>query len=122
MGGLKLSHSADPTSGHAGARPCATLPSFPDLHLHALTAQIFGPESSGKTTLALHAIAEVQKAGRTAVFIDAEHALDKKYAQVGAPQGRCWSCDWVGEGGCLSTAPPTPSTLIPPQTPQTPQQ
>mmetsp|Transcript_32832 Transcript_32832/g.97820 ORF Transcript_32832/g.97820 Transcript_32832/m.97820 type:complete len:417 (-) Transcript_32832:457-1707(-) len=44
--------------------------------------EIFGPESSGKTTLALHAIAEVQKAGRTAVFIDAEHALDKKYAQA----------------------------------------
>ena len=38
--------------------------------------EIFGPESSGKTTLALHAIAEAQKAGGTAAFIDAEHALD----------------------------------------------
>lgn len=42
--------------------------------------EIFGPESSGKTTLALHAIAEVQRAGGTAAFIDAEHALDPQYA------------------------------------------
>jgi len=38
--------------------------------------EIYGPESSGKTTLTLHAIAEMQKAGGTAAFIDAEHALD----------------------------------------------
>jgi len=43
--------------------------------------EIFGPESSGKTTLALHMIAEAQKRGGIAVFIDAEHALDPKYAQ-----------------------------------------
>lgn len=43
--------------------------------------EIYGPESSGKTTLALHAIAECQKAGGTAVFIDAEHALDLVYAE-----------------------------------------
>ena len=43
--------------------------------------EIFGPESSGKTTLALHAIAESQKAGGTAAFIDAEHALDPIYAK-----------------------------------------
>jgi recombination protein RecA len=43
--------------------------------------EIFGPESSGKTTLALHAIAEAQKAGGTAAFIDAEHALDPAYAR-----------------------------------------
>ena len=43
--------------------------------------EIFGPESSGKTTLALHAIAECQKAGGTAAFIDAEHALDPGYAE-----------------------------------------
>jgi recombination protein RecA len=42
--------------------------------------EIFGPESSGKTTLALHAIAEAQKAGLIATFIDAEHSLDIKYA------------------------------------------
>ncbi len=43
--------------------------------------EIFGPEASGKTTLALHAIAEAQKAGGYAAFIDAEHALDPLYAQ-----------------------------------------
>ena len=43
--------------------------------------EIYGPESSGKTTLALHAIAECQKAGGTAAFIDAEHALDPTYAK-----------------------------------------
>lgn len=43
--------------------------------------EIYGPESSGKTTLALHAIAQCQKAGGTAVFIDAEHALDLVYAE-----------------------------------------
>lgn len=43
--------------------------------------EIFGPESSGKTTVALHAIAEVQKAGGEAAFIDAEHALDPVYAK-----------------------------------------
>lgn len=43
--------------------------------------EIYGPESSGKTTLTLHAIAEVQRQGGTAAFIDAEHALDPVYAQ-----------------------------------------
>ena len=43
--------------------------------------EIFGPESSGKTTLALHTIAQAQKLGGVAAFIDAEHALDAKYAQ-----------------------------------------
>ena len=42
--------------------------------------EIYGPESSGKTTLALHVVAEVQKSGGTAAFIDAEHALDPAYA------------------------------------------
>jgi len=44
--------------------------------------EIFGPESSGKTTFALQAIAEIQKAGGRAAFIDAEHALDPKYAKA----------------------------------------
>ncbi|HMT26843.1 MAG TPA: recombinase RecA [Candidatus Absconditabacterales bacterium] len=44
--------------------------------------EIYGPESSGKTTLALHAIAEVQKRGELAAFIDAEHALDPHYARL----------------------------------------
>lgn len=43
--------------------------------------EVYGPESSGKTTVALHAVAEVQKNGGTAAFIDAEHALDPQYAQ-----------------------------------------
>lgn len=43
--------------------------------------EIYGPESSGKTTLALHAISESQKLGGTAAFIDAEHAFDRTYAQ-----------------------------------------
>ena len=42
--------------------------------------EIYGPESSGKTTLALHTVAEIQKAGGTAAFVDAEHALDPTYA------------------------------------------
>ncbi|MNC25755.1 recombinase A [compost metagenome] len=44
--------------------------------------EVYGPESSGKTTVALHAIAEVQKLGGQAAFIDAEHALDPKYANA----------------------------------------
>jgi recombination protein RecA len=44
--------------------------------------EIYGPESSGKTTLALHAIAEVQKAGGVAAFVDAEHALDPTYSEA----------------------------------------
>ena len=43
--------------------------------------KIFGPESSGKTTLALHAIAQVQKKGGRAAFIDAENAIDPVYAR-----------------------------------------
>jgi RecA/RadA recombinase len=44
--------------------------------------EIYGPEASGKTTLALHAIAEVQKAGGMCLFVDAEHAFDASYAEV----------------------------------------
>src|SRR5690554_4608025 len=43
--------------------------------------EIYGPESSGKTTVALHVIAEAQKLGGNAAFIDAEHALDPAYAE-----------------------------------------
>src|SRR5690606_3777068 len=43
--------------------------------------EIYGPESSGKTTLTIHAIAEAQKAGGIAAFIDAEHAFDRIYAE-----------------------------------------
>ena len=55
------------------------LPRWPPLHRRVV--EIFGPESSGKTTLALHVIAEAQKAGMSACFIDAEHALDPSYAR-----------------------------------------
>jgi len=43
--------------------------------------EVYGPESSGKTTVALHAVANAQKAGGIAAFIDAEHALDPEYAK-----------------------------------------
>jgi recombination protein RecA len=53
--------------------------------------EIYGPESSGKTTLALHAIAEAQKAGGVAAFIDAEHALDPVYAgHLGVDTDSLW--------------------------------
>src|SRR5690606_16661295 len=43
--------------------------------------EIYGPESSGKTTMALHAVAEAQKRGGVAAYVDAEHALDVSYAK-----------------------------------------
>lgn len=53
--------------------------------------EIFGPESSGKTTLAIHAIAEVQKTGGIAAFIDAEHAFDRFYAaKLGVDVDNLW--------------------------------
>jgi len=53
--------------------------------------EIYGPESSGKTTLALHAIAEAQKTGGIAAFIDAEHALDPAYAKkIGVNTDELW--------------------------------
>ena len=54
--------------------------------------EIYGPESSGKTTLALHAIAEAQKSGGTAAFIDVEHALDPTIAQRSASISTTCSC------------------------------
>ena len=53
--------------------------------------EIYGPESSGKTTLAIHAIAEAQKMGGVAAFIDAEHAFDRFYAQkLGVDVDNLW--------------------------------
>ena len=53
--------------------------------------EIYGPESSGKTTLAIHAIAEAQKAGGIAAFIDAEHAFDRFYAEkLGVDIANLW--------------------------------
>ena len=52
--------------------------------------EIYGPESSGKTTIAIHAIAEAQKKGGIAAFIDAEHAFDRFYAEkLGVDVERC---------------------------------
>ncbi len=74
----------------AGDDPVAVIPSGSlglDLALgigglpRGRMVEIYGPESSGKTTLALHAIAEAQKIGGTCAFIDAEHALDPSYAR-----------------------------------------
>ncbi|HTQ56786.1 MAG TPA: recombinase RecA [Bryobacteraceae bacterium] len=76
--------------GSAAVMPVAVIPSGSISLDHALgvggfprgrVVEIFGPESSGKTTLTLHLIAEVQKAGGVAAFIDAEHALDPGYAR-----------------------------------------
>ena len=54
--------------------------------------EIFGPESSGKTTLVYHVIAEAQKLGGVCAFIDAEHAMDPLYAQTSASTSTsCWS-------------------------------
>ena len=50
--------------------------------------EIYGPESSGKTTLTLQVVAEIQKQGGTAAFVDAEHALDPAYARQGRRQRR----------------------------------
>ena len=45
--------------------------------------QVYGPEASGKTTLAMHACAEIQRLGGTVAYIDVEHAFDRTYAEVG---------------------------------------
>lgn len=60
--------------------------------------EVYGPEASGKTTLALHAIAEVQRQGGNCAFIDAEHAFDAAYAavSVGGRGGWC-GCVWFGD-------------------------
>ncbi len=51
--------------------------------------EVFGPESSGKTTVALHAVASAQRLGGIAAFIDAEHALDPDYAAATRRRHRC---------------------------------
>ncbi len=77
--------------GEAGSKKIATIPSGSlalDVALgiggypKGRVVEIYGPESSGKTTVALHAIAEAQKQGGQAAFIDAEHALDPTYARA----------------------------------------
>ena len=77
--------------------------------------EIYGGEASGKTTLALHAIAEVQRAGGTALFVDAEHAFDPHYA---ARLGIDVKALLVAQPDCGEDALdlPTPSFVRPPST------
>ena len=63
-------------AGHLSRAPCRSVKQI------RLLLQVFGPESSGKTTLALHAMAAVQKQGGTALLVDAEHAFDPLYSKV----------------------------------------
>ncbi len=65
--------------------------------------EVYGPESSGKTTVALHMVAEVQKRGGIAGFIDAEHALDPVYARnIGVDIGRTGFGDYRDHGSFRS--------------------
>ncbi len=71
--------------------------------------EIYGPESSGKTTLAIHAIAECQKSGGIAAFIDAEHAFDRSYAEalgvaIGMPAITCARISGVSFPAVMSVA------------------
>ena len=75
--GLALTWSYAVSSGSLGLDIALGIGGFPK----GRVIEIYGPESSGKTTLALHAIAEAQKAGGVCGFIDAEHALDPIYAR-----------------------------------------
>src|ERR1700751_2211995 len=78
LGGVDSSAALDAiSSGSISLDAALGIGGFP----RGRVIEIFGPESSGKTTLALHAIAETQKLGGTAAFIDAEHALDANYAR-----------------------------------------
>ncbi len=77
--------------------------------------EIYGPESSGKTTLALHVVAEIQKIGGTAAFVDAEHALDPAMRENSAwKYPTCWSHNpipasrpWRSRICWCAPAPPT---------------
>jgi len=75
------------SSGSIGLNVALGVGGFP----RGRVIEIYGPESSGKTTLAIHAIAEAQKAGGIAAFIDAEHAFDRFYAEkLGVDVGNLW--------------------------------
>ncbi len=77
MGDGKVEEVAVISSGSIGLNAALGVGGYP----RGRVIEIFGPESSGKTTLAIHAIAEAQKAGGVAAFIDAEHAFDRFYAE-----------------------------------------
>ena len=77
MGEENIEHIDVIPSGSIGLNAALGVGGYPKGRI----IEIFGPESSGKTTLAIHAIAECQKAGGVAAFIDAEHAFDRFYAE-----------------------------------------
>jgi recombination protein RecA len=77
MGDQPAEDIASISSGSLGLDLALGIGGFPK----GRVVEIYGPESSGKTTLAIHAIAEAQKAGGIAAFIDAEHAFDRFYAE-----------------------------------------
>ncbi len=77
MGDEKVEEVSVISSGSIGLNAALGVGGYP----RGRVIEIYGPESSGKTTLAIHAIAEAQKAGGVAAFIDAEHAFDRFYAQ-----------------------------------------
>lgn len=77
MGDTKVEDVSFISSGSIGLNVALGVGGYP----RGRVVEIFGPESSGKTTLAIHAIAEAQKAGGIAAFIDAEHAFDRFYAE-----------------------------------------
>lgn len=77
MGDTKIEDIAVISTGSLGLDVALGVGGYP----RGRVIEIYGPESSGKTTLAIHAIAEAQKAGGIAAFIDAEHAFDRFYAE-----------------------------------------
>ncbi|HYW94691.1 MAG TPA: DNA recombination/repair protein RecA, partial [Bacteroidales bacterium] len=77
LGGKAIENVPAISSGSIGMDVAMGIGGYP----RGRVIEIYGPESSGKTTLAIHAIAEAQKAGGIAAFIDAEHAFDRFYAQ-----------------------------------------
>ena len=77
MGDTKVEEMAFISTGSIGLNIALGVGGYP----RGRVIEIYGPESSGKTTLAIHAIAEAQKAGGIAAFIDAEHAFDRFYAE-----------------------------------------
>jgi recombination protein RecA len=77
LGDRKVVHTEVISTGSLGLDIALGIGGFPK----GRVVEIYGPESSGKTTLAIHAIAECQKAGGIAAFIDAEHAFDRFYAE-----------------------------------------
>lgn len=77
LGDTAIEKIASISSGSIGLDDAMGVGGFPK----GRVVEIYGPESSGKTTLALHIIAEAQKAGGIAAFIDAEHAFDRNYAE-----------------------------------------